>query len=386
MGKRELLLVAVFVVIGVVVYQATAPAGDANRRRWSFGGIVEQIRREVRGNQARAESTRTEKIPAPATVKEIRIENFPSEVVIVGEEREDVALELTVESRGYDDAEAKKTAEETKVLIDQAGEMLRLRMSYPEAGRQTAKLRLTVPKRLALRVEEKGGRLEARNLAAVTIGGAGRGETVIDTIAGPVQVNQRGSAITIANIGSLKLTTINTGEVKVSNVRGNAVLSFQGGEVRIESLEGTLEVEARNAEMKFEKLEKVVGPVRFNVQGGELLLHDVPVEMRIDARRADVRVEQPETAAPLAIYAEGETTEVTLPSTGFVIDALAVEGRLTIDKGVEAAGLSVAGGDTGTSDGEGRAREAKVNGTVKNGGPTITLRATRGEISLRARK
>ncbi len=125
MGKRELLLVAAFLVVGVFVYQMTKPAGDPNRPGWSFGGIVEQIRREVRGNQGRAEITRTQTIPAPATLREIRIERFPSAVVMVGEDREDIALELKVISRAYDEAEAKKTADETKVLVDEAGELLR---------------------------------------------------------------------------------------------------------------------------------------------------------------------------------------------------------------------------------------------------------------------
>ena len=125
MGKRELLLAFIFAIFGFVVYQLTAPAGDPNKG-WSIGGIVEQIRREVRGNQGRVQVARTERIMAPATVREIRIERQPSEVVVVGEDREDIEIELKIDSRAYDDAEARKTADETKVLVDQAGEVVRL--------------------------------------------------------------------------------------------------------------------------------------------------------------------------------------------------------------------------------------------------------------------
>jgi hypothetical protein len=159
MGKRELLLVCVFVVAGFVVYQATSPPRDPNRPGWSFAGIMDEIRREVRGNQSRAETTKTQVIPAPPTVREIRIVRFPSEVTITGEDRADIEAVLKVHSRAYDDAEAKKTAEATKLLVDPAGELLTLTMDYPREGQQTVILTLKVPKRLALRIDDKGGKL-----------------------------------------------------------------------------------------------------------------------------------------------------------------------------------------------------------------------------------
>ncbi len=114
-------------------------------------------------------------------------------------------------------------------------------------------LELKVPKRLALRVDEKAG-AQAQRLSASIIGG-GRGETIIRDIAGQVQANQRGSTITIADVGSLRLTTVSAGEVKVSDVRGDATLNFTGGEVRPEKLAGAVEVDSRNAELRFEEME-----------------------------------------------------------------------------------------------------------------------------------
>ena len=383
MGKRELLLATVFIIFGVLAWQLNAPAGDPNRRQWSFGGILENIRREVRGNQARTQITSTHTIPAPATVKEVRIANFPSDVKIVGEDRADVEYELNVDSRGYDDAEAKRTAEATKVVVDQAGELLTLTMEYPREGRQTAKLALKVPKRLALRIDEKGGRLQASQLSAITIA-SGRGETILDDIEGQVQASQRGSAITITNVGNLRLTTINTGEIKISRVRGDAILNFTGGEVRAGDFEGSLEVESRNADMKFDNLAKTRAPIRISAAGGEVVLNGVQVETRIDARRAEVRVDQP-TAATLSVYGEGETIEVTLPSSGFTIDALATAGQVEVDKALEGAGLKVINTGSSSGDNGSTPKESRASGSIKGGGPTITLRTTRGEILLRSR-
>ena len=381
MGKRELLLVVAFVVIGTVVYQATKPAGDPNRPGWSFGGIVNQIRREVRGNQSRAQVTKNEVIPAPETLREIRIEKFPSEVVIVGEDRDDIALELKVDSRAYDDAEANRTANATKVLIDKAGEMLRLTLDYPEEGRQTASLSLKVPKRMALRLDDKGGRLTVSSIAAITIGGAGRGETVITDIAGQVQANQRGSAITIASVGSLRLTTINAGEVKISGVKGDATLNLQGGEVRIEKIAGAVEMDSRNAEIRFEHMEDLRGPLRIRDVGSEIDLVGVRIDTRVDGRQSEVRVIQG-AAAPLAIYNDNEDSdaiEVTLADGGMKIDAAANDGRITIDDKLKAAGLAVRASDAKVS------TEQRLEAVLGQGGPPVTLRAAHGHIELRTK-
>ena len=379
MGKRELLLVAVFVVLGTLVYQATKPAGDPNRPGWSFGGIVQEIRRELRGNPGRAEVTRNETIAAPATLREVRIEKFPSAVVVVGEDRDDIALELKVTSRAYDDAEAKKSADETKVLVDQAGEMLRLTLDYPKAGEQTATLALKIPKRLALRLDDKSGRLTVSQIAAVSINGAGRGATVISNIAGQVQANQRGSSITITDVGSVRLTTVSAGEVKVSGVRGDATLNFTGGEIRLEKLAGAVEVDSRSAELRFEQMDDLRGPLRIRDVGGEIDLVGVRSDTRIDGRASEVRVIQG-APAPLAIYNDNEgadAIEVTLADGGMKIDAVASDGRITLDDKLTAAGLTVS-----TSDGDGSPQH-RLDTVIGAGGPTVTLRATHGHIELR---
>lgn len=379
MGKRELLLAIIFVTFGFVVYQFTKPAGDPNRG-WSFGGIIENIRREIRGNQGRVQVARSERIAVPPTVREIRIERQPSEVVVVGEDRDDIEVELKIDSRAYDDAEAKKTAEETKILVDHAGEVVRLTQFYPEGGRQTASWAMKVPKTLAVRIDEKGGRVVISHVAAVHLGGAGRGETVITDVAGAVQANQRGNAITISNVGSLKLTAFNTGEAKISGVRGNVTLNVQGGEVRASGIEGSIEVEARNADLRFTELDKAKAPIRFNAIGGEVQLDGVQAETRIDGRHVEVRVNQA-APAPLSIYTDDEIIEVTLPA-GVTVDALVVDGRVNVDAPLAASGLNTTESG-GTSDNA--RKETRIAGHVKSAGPSITLRSTRGEIVLRSR-
>jgi hypothetical protein len=70
------------------------------------------------------------------------------------------------------------------------------------------------------------------------------------------------------------------------------------------------------------------------------------------------------------IYNEAdEPMDVTLPRAGFRLDALATDGRLTVAPGMPEVKTS--------------ASEQRSTGAVGNGGPTITLRASRGNITIK---
>ena len=382
MGKRELLLAVVFLVLGVVVYQVTAPAADPNRPAWSVGGIIERMRREIRGNQAHATANWARTIPAPDSVREVRLLTGSISVTVIGEDRSDIQASMDVASRAYDTAEAERTAKESHVKVDDAGSVITLTTWFPEAGRQTATLTVRVPSRLEVRAE-KNGALDISNVAALVV--SGRGQTTAKNIAGAVHAQQRGGTITLTDIGSLKLSSFGGADARLQNIRGDASLSLQGGDVYGAAIEGAIEIEARNSEIKLEKLEKARRPIRINSGGGEVAVLGVGTELRIDGRETDIRVEQ---AAPamVSIYNDGdETVELAVPPGGFKIDAAAIDGRITVDEELEKTGVKVASSMTeGGETGRGR-DEYRVQASVRGGGPMITIRARRGDIVLRSR-
>jgi hypothetical protein len=382
MGKRELLLAAAFVLIGVLVYQVTAPAADPQRRGWSIGRIIDHVRREVRGNQAQASATHTTTITAPESLRDVRIEVGSQNLTLIGEDRADIQTELAVISRAFDQAEADKTAKETHVTVDESGSTVTLGIFFPEAGQQRASLTVRVPSRLEARIE-KNNSLEVSNVAAVSV--VGRSQTSIKNVSGEVQVEQRGSVLTLMDIGSLRVKTLGGTEVKVAGVRGDTILSLQGGELHAENIVGSLEIEARNTDITLEKIESPK-PVRLNTVGGEVTVLGLKTELRIDGRETDIRVEQG-AGAPLSIYNEGnESVELTLADGGVKIDAVTTDGRITVDEALQKSGVKVAnGGSEGGETGSGR-DEQRIAATVRGGGPTITIRVRGGDIVLRSRK
>jgi hypothetical protein len=373
MGKRELLLIVAFVIIGAVVYQATAPPPGPNER--SLFTIVDKIRREIRGNRGRAEITTVATHPVDSETTEVRLvgRSGYQEIIITGENRRDIEARLRVTSNGEDDANAKQLASDTALRADRVGGAVQLEIKYPEPGQQRAFLTLLVPSRLNVRVDQGAGgqRTTIGNVASVEA--TVRGETTVKTIAGRVTLAHRAGRVTVEDAASIKLTGRGS-DATISNLRGDGSFTMQSGELNVSYAKGPIDVEAQNAEVVFKKLADAHGALRVNANGGSVVLEGLRGDARVDGRNTEIDIEVVK-AATIAIYNEGdEPIELTAPAGGFVLDAIAKEGRLTLPDYIRSA-ISTTAEDT--------QGEKRASGAVHGGGPTITLRANHGDIILR---
>jgi len=374
MGKRELLLVICFVVVGVVVYQVTAPTPAPGERGLSLGRLIEAARREVGGNRAMAELTTTTTHALTSEITELRITGSISEVEVQGEDRSDIESTLFVNSRAYNDAEAKQYAAESKLVADQTASALILRMQFPTPGRQRSTVKLKVPARLRIRVEPGSGTLDVKNVAAVEIAGT-RGEVTLSQIAGRVDVSHRGGEVTIQDAGSLDFNG-RAGSLKLTGVRGDTSIKMDGGgEITVANLAGSLNLESRNTEVTLENLESTRGPIRVNSIAGSVKIKGLKSEARIDVRNAELDVAMT-GAATVAIYTENDRVALTPPPGGYTLDVLVIDGEITPAERISELGLRA----TREND-----KEARLVGAIKGGGPTITVRATRGNLELMSR-
>jgi hypothetical protein len=367
MGKRELLLILAFATVGAMVYYATAPPSAPGEQGFSIARILENVRREMHGNRSSAELTTTTTIPLKPGVTEVRFETRNAPLKISGEDRADILCELQVWSSGYDETEAKRHAGETLLKTTEAGVSLVLAIKYPDPGTQRATLIVRMPKALTVRLQPSRSTLEIADVAAVDLA-EWRGEAAVRRISGRVTATHRGGTLTIEGVGALKLNTRGS-TVVLKDLKAEAVMQLQAGELRAQSLGGPVEVELNGTRLALEDLTTTRRPIRINAIGGSVKLGGIRTETRIDGRdtRIDVAVDQ---AAPVAIYSEGEEPmEVALPTAGFEVDALATDARLSVPEGL----LEVK-----TTDNEQRA-----SGTIGGGGPTITLRSSHGNITIR---
>jgi hypothetical protein len=373
MGKRELLLIVAFAVVGVIVYQVTAPAPPADSRSVSVGGLLDRMRRAARGNRASAEITTTQTQAVDAAVTDLRLRLRSATLVVQGEDRPDVSVELRAWSNGYDDAEAQSLARQVAVKLDPAGAVLIATIAFPDPGSQRATVTLKVPSRLRVRVDESGA-LTVSSVAAVELT-AVRGATSISRITGTVSGMHRFGELSIKEAGAIKMTTQGS-QTRIEGVK-DVMLTARGAETRVTGPTGTVEIDANQADVTLEKLDALSSPLRVNANGGTIAIAGLRTEARIDGRNTEIDVVM-DRAVPMAVYNEGDQAiELTPPPGGYRLDVLAREGRLTPPELVRDLGLSITTSDDG--------KETRAAGAVAGGGPTITLRATRGDIVLRSR-
>jgi hypothetical protein len=374
MGKRELVLVAVFVVLGILIYQVTAAPPAPGSEAFSVSRLFQNIKRGIHGARESATASSTQAFPLDAEIRQVRF-SLPrnGDLTILGTDRADVSVEMKVTARGFDQAEAKSTADGVKVKIEREGDAVAITGAMPINSRSGPRtgfvsetdITVSIPRRLAVWTAAHQGKLTVTNVAAGEIMGA-RGEVRISGVAGQVTLTHSGGGLDVDGTGALKLTGRNS-RGTVRHVHGTVSLDTVGGELTLSDIAGPLEIEARNSEINVDTIKALKAPLRVNATGGRLRIEGLGTEARIDGRNTEIDVTM-NTAAAVTIYSTGEDVNVTPPPGGYALDAVATEGRISIDDG----SLKPSG-----------EADQRAAGVVRGGGPTLTLRVTRSGLYVR---
>lgn len=364
MGKRELLIIAGFVAVGLIVYQVTAPPSTGTST-FSFANLFNEARREMRGNPAQAEITHTATVPVGAAHREVRVLRVAREVHVIGEDRADIEYALAVSSTGPDDEAARGYAAQTVFQRDEVGDSLVLRVHYPAEARQQTSAVVRVPARLAVRVE---------NATGVTIAGvagahieATRGAITLTDIAGPVTGDHQDGSVTVTRAASVKKMRLTRLRSRFEGVTGGLTLDIRDGECDVAASSGPVEIDTLRATLT---LTGHRGPVVVRGADGRVTLDAPGGESRVEMRRTEVEAILT-GRVPVTILTTDQTARVFVRDTAaLTLDALATEGR------IQAADLQLTPETVGN--------DMKLVHTFGAGGDVrVTVRNTRGEIVLR---
>jgi hypothetical protein len=363
MGKRELLIVAAFVVVGIAAYQISAAPQAEGRRRFSLATLMEHFREETAGRRASATVTTEGSIPLGEEVTETRISSV-ARVTVRGEAREDIGYALNVEGYGPDEGTAWQNASRTTLTTDVIGTVLALRANAPREGRYVVSLKVSVPARLRVRVEatQGGAKLDASGLADLLLDASG--EVRLTGITGSVSGSHRNGTLSIADSASVDLTLQNS-EATLERTRGARVTS-RNGHFRISGATDAVEIATQNDEVV---IVAPHGPVRITGSGGSLAIEDPRAAVHVDTRRTSVDVVLAR-AVPLTILTTDEPLRVLLRERpSFQLDAIATEGGT-----ISAEPLGVVP--------ETINEERRVRHTVNSGSVPVALRNRRGTIVI----
>ena len=285
---------------------------------------------------------------------------------------QDVESTVHVESNGFDEAEAREYVNQSKLVVDRAASALILRMEFPRGGRQRGVLKVKAPSRLQVRVEGSAA-LKVSNVSGLEVEGT-RGEATFRQIAGRVDISHRGGEVEIEDVGAVEFVG-RSGTLKVAGVKGDTSIRMeQGGEVTASRLTGSVDVEGRNCDIGLDDLSTTTGPVRVNVNGGSLKVRGLKSDTRIDSRNAEVEVTMA-APAPVAIYSNGERVSLTPPP-----GAATRSTRASRTAGSRPTISSRAWGSPPPNPSD---SEQSVSGAIKGGGPTISIRATNADFTMR---
>ncbi len=364
MGKRELLVILVFAILGIVVYQFTASPDQGTSFSVSLGNTAQRIVRGIRGQHFNAVQRSQATRPVASSVQELRISGV-REVSVVGESRSDVATELLVNSSGVDQADAEKLAAAATLTVDETPGAIAFGVSYPQEGRQTATLTLRVPSRLAVRLTEIRGPIRVSDVARVQLA-ATRGETTLTNIGGAVDGEHRGGRLEVGSAGSVRLT-VRSAEVQLRKVSGTTQLDLTGGELKAGALDGPLTIESRSTDID---VEAAAGEVKVNATAGSVTIGGLRQPVRCDGQHTDFRLTLLNPAAVTVFTTGGSVELATPPDGGVSVDAAATNGE-----------VRVSGLDLPVHTDE---RTQRASGAVGGGGPMISLRSTGGTITVRA--
>ena len=365
MGKRELLLISGFVVVGLLVYQLTMPAtADTGG---GFAAWWARVRSHVQQNWAEQQYERKEEVAVPAGARTLALELDRGTVIISGEARETIGVDLSGVVYGTDPAGAQALAEQVKAAVTTDGPAMRLAIAFPKREgnerRPRVQLTLRVPSRLGVEIRLNGGELDIANVASIhAVKASGRLRFV--NIAGAVSGELGPGDIDIDKVGSLAIET-RSSQVRVVGVAGSFEVKARRGDFRARGIGGPAHLEGRDIEGE---LEDLAGPLRLSGSGGEVRVRDARVSITAETERTTLKFTLG-TAIPITATTEHDAIELTLPPGGISLDAKATDGDIRAPDGL--VPLQRTGEDV------------TAVGPVRGGGPRVMLRTTRGDITVR---
>lgn len=360
MGKRELVLIVAFIVLGTVLYQVTVPAQPGGG--FSLRGMMESLRRGMASHREYAAQERRESLPIDPAIAEIRIAGA-AQVRIEGIAGETAELQLQIFSTGADEAEAQALAARTQLRQQPSGDILSLEVTYPREGRQRATLTLRVPRRLRARVS-RSRTLEARDLSGLELDGT-RNEVTVSDLRGALRGSHSGGTLTVERVQEIDLI-LRQAETALADVAGAARLNLTAGRLTGRDLQGAIDLTASRADVE---LDRPSGRLSAELTQGRLEITGLSQEARVDARGTELRLELAKAVAVTAITSDESITLQVPGDAGFTLDATVDDGEIRLPDSQPAVNATD------------RTRQAR--GALRGGGPTLALRTTRGDIVVR---
>jgi DUF4097 and DUF4098 domain-containing protein YvlB len=307
MKFKEILLVVVLVLAGVVLFQFKTGRWDFNGDwNWDWPGGFGPFSREVT-----AEETRTIEAPVPPVVE---IENGHGWVEVRGADQDTVQLTFKKVAWRRTEEEAKETVDRLKYTLTTAADKLTLatnREEFPRKNFETAFI-LTVPRGTSVRVVNGYGVVRVDGVAAATVRNS-HGEVFASDIKGACGIETSYDDVEVQRItGECRVVNRN-GDVRAGSVGGDLWIETSYAKVDVEDAGGKADIRGSNVDVD---ARRVAGAVTVDTSYEKVYLADVgPAEI---------------TARNTAVTADGVRGDLKVQTSYEPVQASRVQGDLRI--------------------------------------------------------
>ncbi len=363
MGKRELLLLVGFVVLGLGVYNVSAPAASADAPGFSLSRLMQMAKAHLHGAQVRKTVTSTVTLAVDPTVTTIDLGDIRGTVVIAGSDRDDVEVHVEASIGGVDEADVAQQERALRVSLTTTGTTASLVLASADDRRPRYDVHVSMPGALKVQIAGRNS-VEVSGIAGLHLAEF-RGELTVEEMAGPVTGALRDARAEFGPGAHMDLDVRN-GRLR-AEAPASVTLRANRGSVDILDPAGPVSIKTDYARMD---IRGTGGPVTITGEGGVIDLREVAHPLSIDADRLTVSVA---FAVPVAttIAVSDDTVEVTLPR----------EGGVQLEASIEDGSLRLPTGLTATRTQE---RES-VSAAVDGGGPTVKVDVKGGQLRIRSR-
>ena len=366
MGKRELLLISGFAVIGLLVYQLTMPAtADTGG---GFAAWWARVRSHVGQNRVEQHYERKEEVTVPADIRTVAVQLDRASVTILGEPRDTIAVDLSGVVFGGDDEMAKTQAQQIAVAVTTDGSIMKLATDPAEAGRAWPAGRASSSRCACRRGSASSCAWAAASSTSPTSARcrSSRRRAASGSPRSPAPspaswARARSRSTTPGRWPSRPATARSASPTSPARFEVEA----RRGDFRARGIGGAAHLEGRDVEAE---LEDLAGPLRLTGSGGEVRVRDVRGPITAETERTTLKL-TPGTAVEISATTEHDAIELTLPSAGIVLDAKATDGDIRTPDGLITVQRS--------------GEDATASGPLRGGGPRVMLRTSRGDITVR---
>jgi hypothetical protein len=362
MGKRELLLIVGFIILGTVLYRVTAPATPKDGG-FSLRTMVDSVRREIGSHEEYLGDEREVALDIGSHVSEVRIAHVHG-LRVRGTDASRAQLHVNVYSTGLSEEEARGFARRVSLQERRSGDILALDFDYPPEARQRTELTIEVPSRLRMRVERVRGGVNLEGVAGIELDETG-GEVRLVNVNGPIRGSHAGGELIIENARDVDLTT-RRADVTLAGVSGRVRLDMSGGGLAARGVKGSVRLDANRASIE---LKDVSGPIEADITQGQIEASGLAESVRIDGRGTDIQLDLARPV-PVTAFTTDENVEVRLPAQGgFTLDLTVEDGEIRLPDGAP----------TPTT----LEQTRRATGDYRGGGPSLSLRTSHADVIVR---